>query len=80
MEKGLASYKLVTDDAGLAEAAKTLEGAEAVGVDVETTGLNPREGRMRLLQLATGAETFVVDAFEVTDLSPLKGILEDGPV
>ena len=80
MEKGLASYKLVTDAAGLAEAAKTLQGAETVGVDVETTGLNPREGRMRLLQLATGAETFVVDAFEVEDLSPLKEILEDGPV
>ena len=35
---------------------------------------------MRLLQLATPEETFVIDMFEVTDLSPLKEVLEAGPV
>jgi DNA polymerase-1 len=49
-------------------------------VDIETTGLNPRDGRLRLIQLATPEETFVVDAFETGELTPLKAVLEDGPV
>src|SRR5215218_1988908 len=35
---------------------------------------------MRLLQLATPEETFVIDVFEVVDLSPLTEVLEGGPV
>ncbi len=38
-----------------------LEAARLVGLDSETTHINPREGKIRLLQLATGAETFVLD-------------------
>ena len=33
-----------------------------------------------LLQLATPEETFVIDVFEVRDLSPLTEVLEGGPV
>ncbi|CAA9460336.1 MAG: PolA [uncultured Rubrobacteraceae bacterium] len=80
MEERLASYKLITDAPGLASAAETLKESEAVGVDVETTALSPRDGRIRLLQLATPDETFVVDLFEAGDLSPLKEVLEGGPV
>ncbi len=80
MEERLASYKLVTDAPGLASVAEMLKESEAVGVDVETTALSPRDGRIRLLQLATPDETFVVDLFETGDLSPLKEVLEDGPV
>ena len=54
--------------------------AEAIGLDIETTALSPRDGGVRLLQLATPEETFVIDAFEVSDLSPLTEVLEDGPV
>ncbi len=56
-----------------------MKNAEAIGVDTETTGLNPRDGRMRLLQLATPGEAFVIDTFEAQDLSPLVGVLQDGP-
>jgi DNA polymerase-1 len=80
MEERTSTYRLVTDAGDLASVAKTLEGAETVGADIETTALNPRNGKMRLLQLATPEETFVVDAFEVEDLSPLRSVLEDGPV
>src|SRR5215210_4548362 len=80
MEEGTSTYRLVTDAEDLASVARALEGAEAVGADIETTALNPRSGRMRLLQLATPEETFVIDAFEVKDLSPLRSVLEDGPV
>src|SRR5215210_9379526 len=80
MEKSLSGYKLITDAPDLVDIAETLEAAEAIGVDLETTGLSPRDGRIRLLQLATPDEPFVVDAFAVRDLSPLKDVLEGGPV
>ena len=80
MEKSLLGYKLITTASDLADIAKTLETAEAIGVDVETTGLSPRDGRVRLLQLATPGETFVVDVFGTGDLTPLKEVLEGGPV
>ena len=80
MEKSLSGYKLITTASDLANIVETLETAEAIGVDVETTGLSPRDGRVRLLQLATPGETFVVDVFGTGDLTPLKEVLEGGPV
>jgi len=80
MEKSLSDYKLITETSELTVAKESLRDAEAVGVDIETTGLSPRDGRMRLLQLATPDETFVVDAIETGDLAPLKEVLEGGPV
>ena len=80
MEEQAESYRLVTNGEDLTTVAKALRDAEAVGVDTETTALSPRDGRVRLLQLATPEETFVIDVFEVTDLSPLREVLESGPV
>jgi DNA polymerase-1 len=80
VEEHVTSYTLVKNASELAGIAKTLEETEVVGVDVETTALSPRDGRIRLLQLATPDETFVVDVFETDDLTPLKEVLEEGPV
>ncbi len=80
MEKQLDSYQIITDVTTLSGIAEKLQKAAAVGLDTETTSLSPRDGKVRLLQIATPDETFVVDLFEVQDLSPLKGVLEDGPV
>jgi DNA polymerase-1 len=80
VEERLANYRLITDAADLAAVAKSLEEAEFVGVDTETTALSPRDGRIRLLQLATPNETFVVDVFETGDLASLREVLENGPV
>jgi DNA polymerase I len=80
MEERTTSYRLVTDAGELSGVAEALAGAEAIGADIETTDLSPRDGKTRLLQLATPDETFVVDAFAVRDLSPLRGVLEGGPV
>src|SRR5262245_1673103 len=47
-----------------------------VALDLETTGLDPRRGRIRLLSLAVpGRQPFVIDAFTV-DISPLLPALE----
>ena len=80
MEERTQDYRLVTTAEDLAAVAKVLQSAEAIGVDIETTALSPRDGGMRLLQLATPEETFVIDAFEVLDLSPLTEVLEGGTV
>ena len=74
------TYTLITDRPGLERAAKTLRAADRIGLDTETTALSPRDGRIRLLQLATPEATFVIDVFEATDLSPLKEVLESGSV
>jgi ribonuclease D len=80
MEEKTTTYTLVTDPDDLPGIASTLEAAEAVGVDTETTSLSPRDGRARLLQLAVPEQTFVIDLFEVGGISPLREVLEDGPV
>ncbi|MDP8944411.1 MAG: bifunctional 3'-5' exonuclease/DNA polymerase [Actinomycetota bacterium] len=80
MEERIQDYRLITTTENLAAVAKTLQSAEAIGVDIETTALSPRDGGVRLLQLATPEETFVIDVFEVSDLSPLTEVLEGGPV
>ena len=63
-------FMLVTDPAGLAMVQSALDSTSLVGVDTETTGLNPRHDRVRLLSLATdtvdgGAYTYLVDCFRV---------------
>jgi DNA polymerase I len=80
VEERTQDYRLVTTAEDLAAVAKALQSAEAIGVDIETTALSPRDGGMRLLQLATPEETFVIDAFEVSNLSPLTEVLEGGTV
>ena len=80
MEETATNYTLVSDPNELPKIASALEGAEAIGTDTETTSLSPRDGRARLLQLAIPGQTFVIDLFEVEDISPLKDVLENGPV
>ena len=59
-----------------------VEESGVIGLDTETTGLNPRTDRVRLLQLATDRGTFLVDCFlmgaEV--LAPLFESLAERPV
>lgn len=63
----------------LAEVAAAVRDSAAVGLDVETTGLDPRADRVRLVALATAAGTFLIDAFAV-DPSPLWGPLAGAEV
>jgi DNA polymerase I len=47
-----------------------------VALDLETTGLDPREDRVRILSLTIAQETWLVDCFEV-DLRPLFPFLAE---
>lgn len=53
-----------------------LAAAPVVGIDTETTGLNPRRDRVRLLTLSVPGKTWLVDCFEV-DPRPLFPVLQD---
>src|SRR5205823_1142512 len=44
-----------------------------IGLDLETTGLNPARDRIRLLSLATPTETLVIDLFALSD--PVRALV-----
>src|SRR5262249_34237848 len=72
-------YLLVRDASQLQAVAAALDESRLVGLDLETTGLDPRSDRIRLLSLATdtldnGRFTYLVDCFAV-DPRPLFPLL-----
>jgi DNA polymerase-1 len=73
---------LVRDGALLPTVLQALDETTIVGLDTETTGLNPRTDRVRLVQLASDRGTFLIDLFAVTpdDLSSLWALLGEKEV
>jgi DNA polymerase-1 len=74
-------YLLVKDPAGVEMVATALDETPVVGLDLETTGLDPRTERVRLLSVLTdtvdgGRMVYVVDCFAV-DPAPLCRLLSE---
>jgi DNA polymerase I-like protein with 3'-5' exonuclease and polymerase domains len=63
-------YEVVTTQAGMNDAWEAVRASERVGLDLETTGLNPHTDRVRLLSLSTERGVFLIDCFAV-DPTPL---------
>jgi len=61
-------YKLITTAAELDESVAALSRCRVIGADTETTGLDPFTSRVRLLQLATPDQVFIIDLFKVRAL------------
>jgi DNA polymerase I-like protein with 3'-5' exonuclease and polymerase domains len=70
-------YQLITTPEEISRAAARLSRAPFIGVDTETTGLDPHTSRLRLLQLAVPEESFIVDLFQtpVAAVQPLLDLL-----
>jgi DNA polymerase I len=75
-------FQLIKDAETLRKACEELENYEILGFDVETTSLDPHEGKLRLVQLATAhnkAQVVDIKAFPNAqtnpDLEPLRRIL-----
>ncbi len=58
-------HQLITTADGVAAAVEHLQQQSVIGVDTETTGLDPLRSRVRLLQIAALQQVFVFDLFEV---------------
>jgi DNA polymerase-1 len=70
------AFTLVHQADQLSTVLQALDESVQVGVDTETTGLNPRTDRVRLLSLATDRGVFVLDLFQV-DAGPLFELLAE---
>jgi DNA polymerase I-like protein with 3'-5' exonuclease and polymerase domains len=62
-------YRLIATEEGLTAALEAISGQPLLGVDTETTGLDPYRTRVRLIQIATPDESFVFDLFQVKALA-----------
>jgi hypothetical protein len=65
-----AAWRLVRTAADLATVLQAVDDSRRIGLDTETTGLDPRKDRLRLLTLATDRGVGLVDCFAV-DPRPL---------
>jgi DNA polymerase I-like protein with 3'-5' exonuclease and polymerase domains len=79
-------FQLIDTADGLRKACSDLSSAGLLGFDTETTELEPHRGEIRLVQLSTGANTYVIDLRAVSggrglkensDLVPLYSLLEN---
>ncbi len=65
---------LITTEHELRSVTDEIRSAEVIGIDVETTGLNPRTDKVRLISLSTAEGSWLIDCFKV-DPHPLFSIL-----
>jgi DNA polymerase I-like protein with 3'-5' exonuclease and polymerase domains len=72
----LSGAEFVTTEQDLQASIAKLREAEVVTIDLETTGLDPKKDRIRLLSIATGRGTWIVDLLTV-DPRGLLDVLKD---
>ncbi len=75
-------YTYVTDPEHAIKALETLSKEKMVGVDIETTGLDPFSTTILTVQIGTETETYVFDARKIAfkEFSPLRELLEDSKI
>ncbi len=68
---------IVRNSESLQSAVAKLSQQFYIGFDTETTGLDPYQARLRLLQLATADESFIIDLFQfpADELRPVLDLL-----
>lgn len=76
-----ANYQLITNANDLRFAVEELFKHQVIGLDTETTDLDPYRGKVRLVQLSTPDEVFIFDLFAFNEpkqnenLNPLRDVL-----
>src|SRR5688572_30217057 len=78
------NYQVIKTPEDLRKAIESLTNQPVVGLDTETTDLDPYTSRLRLLQLATADRVFIVDfdhfgngnAAKSEAMAPLRRLLE----
>src|SRR5437867_2328825 len=69
------NYQVIKTEEELRKAVESLSTHQAIGLDTETTELDPYTGRLRLIQLATPAGVHIVDLNAFADLNGGNGDL-----
>jgi DNA polymerase-1 len=62
-------FKLINTEQALEQALGAISSHAVIGVDTETTSLSPFQGEVRLLQIATPEQGFVIDLLQLPALS-----------
>lgn len=74
------SYLYLTDNDTLAAEVALRLGSKELGIDTETTGLDPHCHKLRLVQIAAaGYPTLVIDCFK-TDIKRIQPLLDGGAI
>ncbi|MGF1583275.1 MAG: DNA polymerase [Gemmataceae bacterium] len=76
---GKPSFVYICQQDDLKSVLEALDNSSVVAVDLETTGLDPRKDRIRLVSLQTEEELWVIDAFAV-DITPLFDVLSKATI
>jgi DNA polymerase-1 len=66
----------VTDNLQIKHVKKDILAGRLVGIDTETTSLDPITGKIRLIQLSTPVNTWVLDVFQLSKTRILNQILK----
>ncbi|MFY9227285.1 MAG: DNA polymerase, partial [Blastocatellia bacterium] len=61
--------KIIKTLADLKPALEILSQSEAIGLDTETTGLDPYTSKLRLIQLSNTKQAFIIDLFKTPALA-----------
>jgi DNA polymerase I-like protein with 3'-5' exonuclease and polymerase domains len=61
-------FKLISTEQALEQALGAISSHPVIGVDTETTSLSPFQGEVRLLQVATPEQSFVIDLLQLPAL------------
>lgn len=71
------SYQLIATAENLPQIAAELRAQPVIGLDTETTGLDPHTSKLRLLQLATPDKSYIFDCFRLQpgEMAPLLEII-----
>lgn len=70
-------YTLVTSAEDLGKVAAEIAQADVIGLDIETTAWLPFEGEIRLVQINTQKQIWVIDLFQTKTLGPIEDVLRE---
>lgn len=68
---------MIEDDAALASLIEKLRGAPVIGVDTEADSFHHYQEKLCLVQISDLEADYIVDPLKVSDVTPLKQVLED---
>jgi len=70
-------YNYISDNDALKKAVASLNGTDALAVDLEADSMYHYHERVCLIQMAQNGRTWVIDPLEVDDMTPLAAVFAD---